>query len=808
VLALGCGSDFTRLLVDEGAAPSPPAPLLPREAEDGAVVPDAGMLASAEPDAGTPFDAGPSLALPEGIVNLPARLELASSWRLVEAFPGIGFDDPVALVEAPGTGFVFVSEREGKLYAFEHREDVSEKRLVLDLSARNQGENDSGLLGVAFHPEFGQPGSDNARYLYVHYAFRENPIVGRTPPVNTRTRSRLSRFSVDPGALVADPESELVLIDQDDDSVWHQGGALFFHPRDGFLYLSVGDEGSSGCRLGNCQRIDRDLFSGILRLDVDQRGGEVSHPIPRQPASGTTQGYFIPSDNPFVGQPGVLEEFYALGLRNPYRVTHDPVDDIVWIADVGQEGREELDLLAPGANYQWNVLEGSLPSLGAMPETPIGTWTPPLLELNRLQALSIIGGYVYRGARLRALQGKYIFADFSRGRIWALPYQARDGSVEPGELELLMTAPFRDRVNGITSFGTDDSGELYLLTLGAGAKIQKLEQDNAVLNAPTSLSATGVFRDVERLEPQPVLNPYSVQSPLWSDGAAKRRWLALPEGEPIGFSASGPWTFPEGTVFVKHFELPLDEREPERVRRLETRLLVAGVGGEFYGMTYKWNAQGTDAELVSEAEFEELTVIDESGVPRTQTWFYPGPRDCPSCHSAAAGHVLGVRTAQLNGASADAPNQIADWLARGLLQGGSGPRQPSPRELDALPRLSALGDESQSLEQRVRSYWDSNCAMCHGVEDRIRASWDARYATPIAARRLVSEPAINGGEDGATLLVEPGAPERSILYQRDASLVSGQRMPPLASHRRDELYLEVLARWIESLAPPASEPEP
>jgi uncharacterized repeat protein (TIGR03806 family) len=795
-ILLGCGSDSTRLLLEEGASPSPPSSLLPSDAlrDAGVALGDAGSR-PIDPAAVSPPDAGRPLPLPPGIANLPAQLELASSWRLVEAFPGISFDDPVALAEAPGTGFLFVSEREGKLYAFENREAVSEKRLVLDLSARNQGENDSGLLGIAFHPEFGQAASNSRSYLYVHYAYREGPIVGRTPPVNTRTRSRLSRFSLDLDTLVADAASELVLIDQDDDSIWHQGGALFFHPGDGFLYLSVGDEGGGFCRLGNCQRIDRDLFSGILRLDVDQRGGDVSHPIPRQPATGRTQGYFIPNDNPFVGQPEVLEEFYALGLRNPYRVTHDPVDDIVWIAEVGQEGREELDLLAPGANYQWNVFEGTLPSTAAMPATPLGVWTPPVFELNRQQALSIIGGYVYRGRRLPSLTGKYIFADFSRGRIWALPYQAQGGNVELGELELLMTSPFRDRVDGITSFGVDSSGELYLLTLGATAKIQKLEQDNAVLNAPLTLSATRVFRDLERLEPQAALASYSVQSPLWSDGAAKQRWMALPEGEQIGFSPTGPWSFPEGAVFVKHFELPLDEREPARVRRLETRLLVAGAGGEYYGLTYKWNAEGTDAELVTEPLFEDLTVADSGGVPRTQTWFYPSPRDCPSCHSAAAGYVLGVRTAQLNGAG-DGADPLAAWLSSGLLRDG-----PRPAELAELPRLSGLADESEGLEQRVRSYWDSNCAMCHGVENRIRANWDARYTTPMADRRLVSEPAINGGDDGATLLIAPGDPARSILYQRDASLVTGQRMPPLASHRRDEVYLEVLTRWIDSLGP-------
>jgi len=812
-VSIGCGSDVTRLLVDgQGAAsssPSEPSSAISdgeRPPGDALAPLDSGLPGLVDGDGGAP-DGGRPFPLPAGVANLPATLGLAASWRLVEAFAGISFDDPVALVEAPGTGFLFVSEREGRLYAFERRDDVREKRLVLDLSGQNQGENDSGLLGIAFHPEFGQAASENRGYFYVHYAYRPSPIVGSTPPVNTRTRSRLSRFTLNLDTLVADPASELVLIDQNDESIWHQGGALFFHAGDGFLYLSVGDEGSAGCRLGNCQRIDGDLFSGILRIDVDQRGGDVSHPIPRQPATGTTQGYFIPNDNPFVGQPGVLEEFYAIGLRNPYRVTHDPVDDIVWIGEVGQEGREELDILAPGANYQWNVFEGTLRSSGALPESPLGVWTGPLLELDRRTALSLIGGYVYRGTRLRSLRGKYVFADFSRGRIWALPYQAQAGTVQIGELELLMTSTFRDRVNGITSFGVDSTGELYLLTLGAGAKIQELEEDNAVLNAPRSLRDTHVFRDVESLEPQPSLVHYSVQSPLWSDGAAKQRWMGLPEGQAIEFSASGPWSFPEGTVFVKQFDLALDEREPSRLTRLETRLLVAGAGGEYYGMTYRWNTAGTDAELVTEPLFEDLTVVDRDGNSRAQTWFYPGPRDCATCHSAAAGFVLGVRTAQVNGPISDDPpsdaapaagvtTQLADGLDRGLLRGG-----PDRDAFASLPRLSALSDETQSLEQRVRSYWDSNCAMCHGVQDRIRASWDARYGTPMAERRLVSEPSINGGEDGATLLVVPGQPQQSVLYQRDASLVPDVRMPPLASHRRDEAYLEVLARWIESLAP-------
>ncbi len=786
-LLVACGQDSTRLLV-ESRDSDPSARSATSSGEQVEPIADAGVA-----DSGPPVDA--AFRLPEGIAQLPAQLELAADWRLVEAFPGVSFDDPVALIEAPGTGQLLVSEREGKLFAFENRADVSEKRLLLDLSDRNQGENDSGVLGIACHPEFGKPGSPSARYLYVHYAFREPPIVGRTPPSNTPTRSRLSRFTLNAETLVADPASELVLIDQRDQSVWHQGGALFFHPADGFLYLSVGDEGGANCQYDNCQRIDKDLFSGVLRIDVDQRGGEISHPIVRQPETGVTQGYFIPNDNPFVGQPGVLEEFYALGLRNVHRMTHDPVDDLVWMGEVGQEGREELNVLARGANYQWNTFEGSLRSRGALPDPIIGIWTDPVLELTRQQALSLIGGYVYRGQRLPALQGKYVFADFSRGTIFALSYQRGVNQLHIGELEILMTAEFRNRQDGITSFGVDAAQELYVLTLGSDAKLQRLELAGTELNAPRTLSETGVFRDLGRREPADSLVAYDVRTPLWSDGAEKSRWAALPPNEAITFAPTGPWQFPDGSVFVKHFAMALDEREPDQLTPLETRILVAGAEQSYYGLTYRWNPEGTEAELVTDAVTETLELLDRDGTPRTQSYFFPGPRDCMTCHNPEAGRVLGVRTAQLNGpASSTGQNQLAEWAERGWFHDG-----PDLDELDSYPRLSPLDDESASVEERVRSYWDANCSLCHGVQTTIRATWDARHETPLEQQRVLLAPALNGAEDGAEYLIEPGAPERSVLYQRNATLQADLRMPPLGSNRRDEVYLELLERWISSL---------
>lgn len=725
---------------------------------------------------------------------MPVRAPLPTRWTTEEAFPELTFDGPTSLHEAPGTGYLFVTLREGTVYAFENDARASQKRLVLDLRAVTQGNGDSGLLDLAFHPEFGQQGSANADYVYLHYAYRATPLANPRP--NTAVVSRLSRFTVDRDTLVIDPGSELILIDQRDPSPWHQGGAMFFGAEDGFLYLTVGDGGGSQCRYANCQRIDKSLFSGVLRIDVDQRGGGVSHPIRRQPSNGVTQGYYIPSDNPFVDS-GQLEEFYAIGLRSPHRMSEDPESGSVWIADVGQESREELDVLAPGANYQWPVYEGSERNRGAIPEPPLGTWTAPLLDVPRSEARTVIGGYVYRGVGTPELWGKYVFGDYATGRVWALSFSGSGSAIELGERELLVRTGFQ-QADGITSFGVDAAGELYLLTLGEEGKIHRLILDETRVELPPLLSQTGAFSDVASLEPSPELMPYGVQSPLYSDGAYKRRWLALPSDANAHFEPEGAWGFPDGTVFVKHFELALDEREPERRTRLETRLLVAGEAGAYYGVTYKWNAEQDDAVLLEESEVEQLEIVQRDGSLRQQSYFYPGPSDCDVCHNAEAGHVLGVRTAQLNGAfvyehTGRRSNQLVTWSALGLLD-----VELEPSAIGEYTSLANLHDVLRPREQRVRSYWDSNCSMCHGVQE-LRARWDARYTTPLAEQGLIDE--LPSAEDSdEAWLIAPGDPLLSILYQRSASVDPERRMPPLGRTTADAEYVELLREWIEALA--------
>ena len=262
------------------------------------------------------------------------------------AFPRLTFEDPILLVPDPRGGRLYVGSRQGVTsWSIADDPNAATKSVFLDLRSRCQGFDDGGLLAMAFHPRFGRAESPERGYVYVFYNYIASPTPGPDRPPTTRpTRNRLARFTVPDGSTVADPNSELVLIDQVDESLWHNGGGLFFHPVDGFLYLSLGDEGGD---YGNTQRIDKDLFSGVIRIDVDCRGGTVSHPPPRQPKTGRTAHYFIPNDNPWVGVPEALEEFWCIGLRSPHRMTYDRSGKRIWLGDVGESSMEEIDLIEP-----------------------------------------------------------------------------------------------------------------------------------------------------------------------------------------------------------------------------------------------------------------------------------------------------------------------------------------------------------------------------------------------------------------------------------------------------------------------------
>ncbi len=667
------------------------------------------------------------------------------SYSWVNAFPNLTFNSPIRMFPEPGSTRLWVIGREGHVYHFDGATpNTSTKVTALDLSAVTQGRGDCGLLGFAFHPEYGTPGSPNANRVFIYYNFSPSPTQSGEPS-NVSSYNRLSRFEVNPVTRVISRSSEFVLINQFDQHAWHNGGDMFFGP-DGFLYFANGDEGASNDPWNNAQVINKGLFAGVFRIDVDQRGGDISHPIRRQPiANGTppsgwpgtySQGYFIPNDNPFVDPTGAkLEEFYALGLRSPHRMTRDPVTGKVFIGDIGQGTQEEISMLdGPALNFQWPFREGAVSGPKAQPNPLIGTSRPPLHAYGRSIGGCVIGGFVYRGTELAGdLGGKYLFGDHNNGQIWTLDWE---GLATPVRTPLFVVPP-GNKWNGLSGFGVDHDNELYIMTLGTAGRISKIVRSGGGAQPPALLSQTGAFDDLASLSPSAGLVEYRINSPLWSDGAEKFRWIAVPnDGAPYGaservsFSATGEWSYPIGTVIVKHFELPIDEANPASRTRLETRFLVR-TAADWYGVTYRWRKDGTEADLIFDSQTRDVTIATAGGGTRLQQWYFPGRTDCNQCHNKNSGQVLGLHTWQLNGdltyaVTGRTDNQLATWSAIGMFD-----QTLSNAQIAAFLRSVAVDDPSASLETRMRSYVDSNCAHCHRPEG-VRARMDARFSTALA----------------------------------------------------------------------------
>jgi uncharacterized repeat protein (TIGR03806 family) len=300
---------------------------------------------------------------------------------------------------------------------------------------------------------------------------------------------------------------------------------------------------------------------------------------------------------------------------------------------------------------------------------------------------------------------------------------------------------------------------------------------DATAHPPALLSQVGVFREVRTLEPAPGLVAYDVNVPFWSDGAAKRRWILLPAGQKVHFAETGSWTFPPGTVFVKHFEFP--------GRRIETRVLVRDRADGVFGFTYRWRVDQSDADLVTDALM--------AGVGSKQ-WYFPSSQDCKTCHTPGSGGVLGVNTRQLNGPSPDgAENQLVAFSRTGLLDA-------KHIEPDKLNRLHRVDDEQASVGDRARSYLDANCANCHRPGG-VAGNFDARFETPPEKQNLVGGPVlINLGVDHARTIA-PGDVWRSIALTR-MQTIDGTRMPPLGHLTVDANGVTLLREWIASLPGP------
>ncbi|MGA2245785.1 MAG: chitobiase/beta-hexosaminidase C-terminal domain-containing protein [Verrucomicrobiota bacterium] len=353
---------------------------------------------------------------------------------------------------------------------------------------------------------------------------------------------------------------------------------------------------------------------------------------------------------------------------------------------------------------------------------------------------------------------------------------------------------------------------LFAATVSAADVLAARLASKAYLSMPSSvdgplppqLSQTGAFKDLLDLVPSDGLVPYDLVVAFWSDGAEKSRWISEPAGQKIRFAPTGEWGFPQGTIFVKQFDLATDETNPSIKRRLETRLLVCNDSGGVYGVTYKWRADNSDADLLATNLTEPVALKTATGV-RTQMWYYPSRQDCLTCHTANAGYVLGVKTRQMNREftypSGVTENELKAWSERGMFDTNLAGLDPA-----SLPKLAARDDTRRSLEDRARSFLDANCAHCHRPEGTV-AYFDARYDTPLARQGLVAGRVLIDERIDAARVIAPNDVWRSILYLR-ANTTEAFKMPPLARNAIDQQDMELLRQWIESLPGPPVLPPP
>lgn len=726
--------------------------------------------------------------------------------KLEPAFPNITFNSPLTWAVHPHDEKIFVGQRDGKVFYFDDDENTTVKTSFMDLSSQVGVVWDGGFLGFTFHPNFGLPGAQGRNYFFVYYSTKDQNGRNSSPTPQLCPEDALydgaylvlQRYEVFDGTLNVDFSKTIDMIKVRLYNSTHRGGGLIFGT-DGFLYLTTGDQAQHS----TAQTMDNNLDGGVLRLDVNMDPTKSHAPtylmpkdLPRAPDETSGNGYFIPDDNPFVGQTNVFEEYYTLGHRNPHRMTMDRQTGIMYIGEIGSNKHEEINIVKKGKNYGWPVWEGAQAHNRCTNQLYPGTQHElPLTAFPRSVANSITGGYVYRGLNIPELEGKYICGDYgSADEIWSV-------DINTGAYTLLLNS------NNPISFGEDKRGELYVLRQGNNLQLQKLVKEGANFDPPLKLSETNAFTNLNTLSPAQGILPYDMYESFWSDGAIKKRWLAIPNdgdhnspAEQINYQENEDWEFPVGSVFIKHFEMPIDESNPGLTQRLETRFTVVSNSGKVYGLTYKWRADGSDADLLT-TSFEENITIQTSSGPRTQSWYYPSRSDCLSCHNEAVNGVLGLRTRYINqdmtypstGINA---NQLVTLSSLGII-----PDNITDANVASLPSNASQNQDGASLEKRARSYLDLNCGYCHRPGTGNRAVFDARINTSLYLSGLFSDQLNQSLGINGEKIIFPGDTAKSVLYQRIHSIDPSIMMPPLAKGEIDENGADLIAEWIQSLDP-------
>jgi len=725
-------------------------------------------------------------------------------FRAQRVYPKLKLNFPICVRNQPGSDRIWLIDEQAsygptRIARFQDDPNVAEIETLMNLK--------DVAYDICFHPKFAENG-----YVY---------IGSNGPHPLGKKHTRVTRYVVDRKAPYKfDPKSATEIISWESDG--HNGGAITFG-HDGMMYVTSGDGTSDSDTNVAGQRMDL-LLSKVLRLDVD-------HPEPNKT-------YSVPKDNPFVNLKNSRPETWAVGLRNPWRMTTDAQTGHIWVGQNGQDLWEQAYLVKKGENYGWSVMEGSHPFYLNRQLAPVPL-VLPTIEHHHSEFRSLTGGIVYYGQKFPELQGAYLYGDYSTGQIWAMKH---DGTKPLWHKELA------DSHLQVTSFAVDSRGEILIThhhgqDKGGIYTLEPTPTDLPPTKFPRKLSDSGLFKSVKGHAMMPALIPYSVNAALWSDGAYKERWLGLPGDDPhFNLAPNRGWDLPEQTVIVKSFALEMEAGNPASRKWIETRFLTKQ-DGEWYGYTYLWNDEQTEGELIAAKGLDRDYTIhvpksaEHPDGTKVQKWHYPSRAECMVCHSRAANWVLGLTELQMNNEhdyngvrdqqlrvlehlgvlrvnwAEDARNTLRDELkAKGLkdkdldeaLQKQTATRdQRQPKTTPMLSfnpenykKLVDPYDAKQDLNQRARSYLHANCAQCHIEAGGGNAQMDLEFLTDKDKTKLFDvKPVHNTYGLPDAKLIAPGHPERSVLLLRMSHRGAGH-MPPLATNEVDARAVELLREWI------------
>lgn len=817
----------------------------------------------------------PALRLENTTVTVPSEPPAASAGALTiqNALPGLTFSGAVGMTSIPGKPeALLIASIDGSVWYVPDTTAAAPARFkVLDVASRSNFTRGRSIYSIECFPDFATTGNiilnyqgDSSRLPVpgpgqTIYDVIPNLDKNGAPDAVIETDLRVSRFTLSPAHIanamagglsaaenLAGLATEYPYINLAEQHLFHSINDCKFGP-DGYLYLTFGDEGDQGDPYRNGQKLTKDFYSAMLRIDINPAS---TNPKPNPhyaiaagglDGSGRYQFYLnsatqnpnfrIPPDNPFIhtslggtwngnfdgvdlsGQLSkVRTEMWAVGLRNPFKF-HLDTEDVTgqteaWIGDVGKDTREEFSILKKGENGGWSFYEGDIitPGVSHAP-MPSGSTPhkPPLFAYpHSLGNNSATGGIFYRGTALPSLTNRYVCGDYGSGRIWSI---GRDGSV------IEMTG-LRLSSNLIVDFHLDPvTGTIFVLENSGSGRVMRISiQEDLGENYPQELSDLGIFADLSDLRPNTGVLPYQPNLTFWSDGAEKKRWFVIKDpASKITWSEEGNWSFPDGMVWVKHFDFDMDQQHPgTQKKRLETRVLVKNATGA-YGVSYRWNEACTEASLVANSGDDfPIEYTDTTGAPASLAWHIPSRAECMTCHTATAGHALSMNTRQFNlvqTISGQTGNLLSLLSTSGYLNGFTG--NPT-----LLPRHYRPDESAVNIEDRVRSYIAVNCAYCHQPGGAPPESWDGRPQLSLADTHLLyGTPVSEATPDLTDHIIRPGDKSNSAIWNRinARSVINGtfngySQMPPLATNAFDPAGIALIAGWIDHHANVAPAP--